>query len=219
MSAESLPAEGFVLAGGRSTRMGQNKAQLELGGRSLLERALQKLRALPLEAGPRIAGGSAALLTHAAVISDLHPGFGPLSGIEAALAASSQPLNLFLPVDTPLLPAQFLIWMLRRAQITGAVATVPRFNSLPQPLCAVYHRRLLDPITVALLAGDYKVMSVIRAAAGPLRQAIDLFDVELVASTDSSFLNFSPLPLYRWFHNCNTPDDLARIGNALVLTQ
>jgi molybdopterin-guanine dinucleotide biosynthesis protein A len=43
-----------------------------------------------------------------------------LSGIEAALAATTQPLNLFLPVDIPLLPARFLNWMLQRAEITGA---------------------------------------------------------------------------------------------------
>ena len=88
-----------------------------------------------------------------------------MSGIEAALAASRRPLNVFLPVDMPLLPAQFLLWMLRRAEITGALVTVPRINGWPQPLCAVYHRDLLGPITASLLAGNYKVMSVVTAAA------------------------------------------------------
>jgi molybdopterin-guanine dinucleotide biosynthesis protein A len=217
-------AEGFVLAGGRSTRMGQDKALLPWGGQTLLEIALDKLRALPLATAPRIAAARSDLSSHAGVIADLHPGCGPLSGIEAALAASSRPLNVFLPVDVPLLPAQFLLWMLQRAETTGALVTVPRINGWPQALCAVYHRDLLGHISASLVAGDYKVMHVVNSAAGPLSQSprsrsMDVFDVELVASANPQLLAFSPLPLYRWFHNCNTPADMAAMGNALVWTQ
>ena len=163
--------EGFVLAGGRSSRMGQDKALLQVGGRSLVDLALDKLRSIGV-AAPRIAGARTDLSSHAAVVPDLHPGCGPLSGIEAALAASNQPLNLFLPVDMPLLPARFLHWMLLRAEITGALVTVPRFNGRPQPLCAVYHRDLLRPITASLLAGNYKVMPVVSAAAANPRRSM-----------------------------------------------
>jgi molybdopterin-guanine dinucleotide biosynthesis protein A len=207
-------AESFVLAGGRSSRMGQDKALLQLGGKSMLRIALDKLRALPLPAPPRVAGAR----LDAAAVADLHPGCGPLGGIEAALTASSRPLNVFVPLDMPLLPAKFLVWMLYRAQITGAMATVPRINGRPQPLCAVYHRDLLGPITTSLLAGDYKVMRVVSSAA-PQTDSIDIFDVELVSSADAEMLAFSPLPAFRWFHNCNTPEDIAGIENALFLTQ
>jgi molybdopterin-guanine dinucleotide biosynthesis protein A len=218
---EQFNAEGFVLAGGRSTRMGQDKALLSLAGRSLLDLALDKLRTLPLAGVPRIAAARSDLSAHATVIADLHPGCGPLSGIEAALAASAQPLNVFLPVDIPLLPPQFLHWMLQRAAITGALVTVPCVNGRPQPLCAVYHRDLLSHITASLGAGEHKVMPVVTAAAGTHSPAhhIDIFDVELVASANGQMPSYSPLPLYRWFHNCNTPEDLAGIGNALVLSQ
>jgi molybdenum cofactor guanylyltransferase len=197
--------------------MGQDKAPLQLAGRSLLELALDKLRTLPLAAAPRIAGARS---EYADVIYDLHPGCGPLSGIESALAASTQPLNVFLPVDMPLLPPEFLLWMLRRARITGALVTLGRINGLPQPLCAVYHKHLLSHITASLLAGKHKVMPVVTAAAsrhGSGLGNIDLFDVERVGSAQLS--DFSPLPLYRWFHNCNTPSDMSGIENALVLTQ
>jgi molybdopterin-guanine dinucleotide biosynthesis protein A len=222
---KQLGAEGFVLAGGRGTRMGQDKALLSLAGRSLLDLSLDKLRALPLAGAPRgvprIVAARSDLSAHATVIADLHPGCGPLSGIEAALAASAQPLNVFLPVDLPLLPPPFLLWMLLRAAVTGALVTVPRISGRPQPLCAVYHRHLLGPITASLGAGEYKVMPVVTAAARAHSAAhnIDIFDVELVASTHAQMPSFSPLPLYRWFHNCNTPEDMAAIGNALVLTQ
>jgi molybdenum cofactor guanylyltransferase len=214
MSEDYEEVEGFVLAGGRSSRMGRDKALLQFGGRSMLEIALDKLRALPLPAPPRIAGARSDL----GAVADLHPGCGPLSGIEAALAVSIRPLNVFLPLDMPLLPAKFLVWMLHRAQITGAMVTLPRINGRPQPLCAVYHRELLRPITRSLLAGDYKVMRVIGSAV-PRTEFIDIFDVELVAAADPDMFAFSPLPAYRWFHNCNTPEDIAGIENALVLTQ
>jgi molybdopterin-guanine dinucleotide biosynthesis protein A len=217
---EQFGAEGFVLAGGRSTRMGQDKALLSLAGRSLLDLALNKLRALPLAGAPRIAAARSDLSAHAAVIADLHPGCGPLSGIEAALAASACPLNVFLPVDIPLLPSHFLLWMLQRAEITGALVTVPCVSGWPQPLCAVYHRDLLGHITASLRAGDHKVMPVVKAAARGQSAAhnIDVFHVELVAAANAQMPGFSPLPLYRWFHNCNTPEDMAAVGNALVLT-
>jgi molybdopterin-guanine dinucleotide biosynthesis protein A len=203
-------AEAFVLAGGRSTRMGQDKALLQVAGRSLLELALDKLGALGLDASapPRIAGARSDLSFYAPVVPDLHSGCGPLSGIEAALAATAQPLNLFLAVDLPLLPARFLSWILRRAETTGALVTVPRFNGWPQPLCAVYHRDLLAGVTASLAAGNYKVMPVVTAAAHSRAQAIDVFDIELLASTYPELHRFSSLPLYRWFHNCNRPEDV-----------
>jgi molybdopterin-guanine dinucleotide biosynthesis protein A len=205
-------AEAFVLAGGRSTRMGQDKALLQVAGVSLLEHALDKLRALGTSAAPRIVGLRPDLSSYAPVVPDLHPGCGPLSGIEAALAATTQPLNLFLPVDLPLLPAGLLGWMLRRAEITGALATVPRVNGRPQPLCAVYHRDLLAGVTASLDAGNYKVMPVVMAATQSRAGEIDVFDVELLASTYPEMHRFSSLPLYRWFHNCNTPEDVTAIA-------
>jgi molybdopterin-guanine dinucleotide biosynthesis protein A len=85
--------------------------------------------------------------------------------------------------------------MLHRAQITGARATIPRLNGQPQPLCAVYQRDLLPSITSALQRGEYKVMAAIGQG--------DLFDVEMLASTSLE----PATPVYRWFHNCNTPED------------
>jgi molybdenum cofactor guanylyltransferase len=189
-----LQAECFVLAGGRSSRMGQDKALMRIGGRTLLERALEKLP------GARIAGARSDLSAFAPVIPDIHPDCGPLSGIESALAATHATYNVFLPVDMPLLPASFLTWMLQRAQITGSLATIPCINGQPQPLCAVYQRDLLPSVTTALARGEYKVMAAFSQA--------ELFDVEMLASTSLQ----PATPVYRWFHNCNTPED------ALVLT-
>jgi molybdopterin-guanine dinucleotide biosynthesis protein A len=217
---------GCVLAGGRSSRMGRDKATLQVHGRPLIDRALEQLRTAGCQ--PVIAGPRPDLETYAPVLPDLHPGCGPLSGIEAALTAASFPAAalaatpsssavLFLPIDLPLLPAAFLALLLERAERTGALATIPVLGGRPQPLCAVYRTELLPGITSALEQGDYKVMRVIEATTPPGKR--DLFGVEAVLSARADLLNRKPEPLYRWFANINTPQALAALSLASPLPQ
>jgi molybdopterin-guanine dinucleotide biosynthesis protein A len=203
-SGAALLVEGFVLAGGRSSRMGRDKALVAMAGRPLIEHALEKLRAVC--PNPRIAGSRPDLAAFAPVVEDLHPGLGPLAGIEAGLAQSRAELNLFLPVDVPLLPVAFLRWMLDRSGITGALATVPLLAGWPQPLCAVYHRDLLPGISRSMKEGDSKVIRVILEAARALSRPVDLFSVEAVAPAQRSW-PVQP-PVYRWFRNLNRPEDI-----------
>jgi molybdopterin-guanine dinucleotide biosynthesis protein A len=215
MNAESWDAEGWVLAGGRSLRMGRDKAAVALAGQPLLQHMLDKLRAVGLRA--RVAGlhtpiqysaehstAEAAGEVLSDAYPDMHPGCGPLSGMETALNKSEAPLVLIVGVDLPLLETEFLAWMLRRASTTGAMATVPRAGGKPQPLCAVYRRELLDGVTAALSAGNYKVMKAVEHA--PAGGRLDCFDVERVAATGA----WRSTRATHWqFMNCNTPEELA----------
>lgn len=193
---------GFVLAGGRSTRMGRDKALLQYAGRPLIEHAVQVL----IKAGlaPHIIGSRPDLASYAPVIEDRHAGCGPLGGIEAALTTSSSEWNVFLPVDLPHLPAAFLEYLKQRVAITEAAATIPLFAGRPQPLCAVYHRSLLAGISRSIERQDFKVISGIKEAISA--SEIDMFSVEAVATANGDWLSSS---LYRWFHNLNSPQDLA----------
>ena len=211
MIPPTLDVEGFVLAGGRSTRMGRDKAVIRLQGLTLVEAALRKLRALPLGSVPRIAGRRPDLRELAPVVEDLRPGCGPLSGMEAALTASSAPYNIFLPVDVPLAPARLLAWMLERARVTGAQATFPRVHGRPEPLFAVYRPEALQRIGEALDRGAYAVAEVFASRLSTPAKSIDIFDLEMLASVQPEIHDFSPLPLARWFMNCNAPEDLAAI--------
>jgi molybdopterin-guanine dinucleotide biosynthesis protein A len=202
-----------VLAGGRSSRMGRDKALLPYAGQLLIEHALEQLRLAGTE--PVIAGSRPDLAAYAPVLEDLHPACGPLSGIESALsrvsAAADQPV-LFVPVDLPLLPASFLATLLDRAARTGALATIPLVGGYPQPLCAVYRSSLLPGIAGALEDGDYKVMRVMHSLT--TSRSIDLFNVEaLFAALDdpAQMLGNS----YLWFSNVNTPADLQAIERAI----
>jgi molybdopterin-guanine dinucleotide biosynthesis protein A len=211
-----MDAEGWVLAGGRSVRMGRDKAGVALAGRPLLEHMLRKLRALGLRA--RVAGLREQVANVAIeVLHDAHPDCGPLSGMETALAMSEAALVLVLAVDLPLVETDFLAWMLRRAGTTQAMATIPRLLGEPHPLCAVYHREMLSDVSQSLQmgeqkAGDYKVMTVVKRAAADGRS--DCFDAERVAATGAWR---STVATHWQFMNCNTPEDLTIAERLLAL--
>ena len=202
----------FVLAGGQSTRMGRDKALLEIGGRPLVVHMLELVRSLGLNA--RVCGSRPDMAQFAEVIPDNFPRCGPLAGIEAALAISDSELNLFVPIDTPGLPGEFLRWMTGRAGTSQAAATIPSCGGRPQPLCAVYSRRLQPGLRRSLAAADYKVMTALRAAAAALGEAIDNFHVECVAPVlqPGAWPPGSCLP---WFRNLNTPTDIEQLAQRL----
>ena len=187
--------------------MGRDKALLELEGRPLIEIALEKLRALGLT--PRIVGSRPDLAVFAPVIPDIHPHSGPLGGIEAALAASDAEQNLFLPVDLPWLPIDFLQWMMDRVELTNALVTIPRLQARPQPLCAIYRKDLLPHAQAALAAGDAKVMRAVERASDATGRPLDSFDVEPIAAAQSWE---QARPLHKWFENINTPGEFEKVA-------
>jgi molybdenum cofactor guanylyltransferase len=194
----------FILAGGQSSRMGRDKALLPFDGRPLVEHMVHLLRVLHLE--PRICGSRPDLTRFAQFVPDNVAQAGPLAGVEAALTVSDSDLNLFIPVDLPGLPAGFLGWLMARSETSHAVATIPHYAARPQPLCAVYSRRLLDGLRRSLATGNFKIMTAIREAAQALAEPIDEFDVESVAATGPALWPLQS-SLADWFRNLNTPAD------------
>ncbi len=206
-SVTASRTDAFVLAGGRSSRMGTDKTLLRFQNVALIERTLHLLRSVGL--APRIVGSRPDLETYGPVIPDRREHCGPLSGIEAGLLASSGESAIFIPVDVPLLPAAFLVQLLKRADVTQAPATIPRILGQPQPLIAVYRRALLPAISKALAEGDHKVMRVVQQGASMLDRTIDMFDVETVLTASCGHDGW-PAMTSDAFLNCNTPEDLAR---------
>jgi len=145
----------FVLAGGRSTRMGWDKALLSFGKQTLLERALHTAAAVAGKV--MIVGPRARYAGYGEVIEDIFPDCGPLGGIHAALSATQTDLNLILSVDTPLLTSDFLAWLVMEARGSNELSVVPEALGGPQPLCAVYRRGLRVAAEHALKDKDYKI--------------------------------------------------------------
>ena len=200
-------AAGFVLAGGQSTRVGQDKALLSISGEPLITRALATLRHAGLQAF--IAGSHADLAAFAPVIPDPEPGFGPLAGIAAALSSTRTRWNIFLSVDLPFLPASLLEYLLRRAQLTGSAVTLPSVNCFSQTFPAVLDRAVLPHLKTEFAAGRRGAYSAFLAAASALGQAVSTVPVEFLVQA-GHVAHPRRLPAAWWFLNVNTPRDLRR---------
>ena len=145
----------FVLTGGRSSRMGSDKALLSYRGQTLLERALQTAAAVAGRAV--IVGPRERYAAYGEVVEDIFADCGPLAGIHAALGATQTEFNLVLSVDMPLMTSEFLRWLLEQASSSSDLIVVPEALGGQQPLCAVYHRGVDIVAEQALYSGDYKI--------------------------------------------------------------
>jgi len=182
-----MKCAGFVLAGGKSSRMGSDKALLKINGITLVqhvaEQVYQAVGNVTLVGDPEQYSN----LSYP-VIRDIFPARGPLSGIHAALAASHTQWNLVVACDMPEVTTAFLTQLIERAQCGRSHAVIPAGPSgRPEPLCAAYNRGALDAIAHALECGIRKVMD------GLMGLDIDLW----------------PVPDARQFHNLNTPAEWA----------
>ena len=187
----------FILAGGKSTRMGTDKAFVTLDGRTLLARALDLARSVATDV--HIVGDPAKFAAFAPVIEDVFRDRGPLGGIHAALRASQTDLNLILAVDVPFVTSALLQYLIKRASDSKAIITVTRAAENWQPLCAVYRRAFVDAADQSLRSGRYKIDALFKPA---ITQVIEEKDLESAGFSSSHF------------RNLNTPTDLSEAGEA-----
>lgn len=184
---------GFVLAGGKSTRMGTDKAAIALNGRTLLERAIATMREVTSEVF--ILGSKRLYGSLGAVVEDIFPDCGPLGGIHAALTHSKTLFNLIMAVDTPFISAGLLRYMTERAAESGAMVTTLEINGYTQPLCAVYSREFLAVAEAALRSGSYKIAPLFARDR-----------TVTIGAEELARFAFTPEML----DNLNTPQDLER---------
>ena len=168
--AEELqPVGGYVLAGGKSSRMGRDKALLLLDGKPLVEHAVKKLKRLC--ASVSILANDTALKRWAPVVPDNVTGFGPLGGIEAALASSKYPWNLIVPVDMPFLPTRLLddwMWSVlhtRRWTKKNYRISMLSVDAQPYPTLLLIHKEVGPYLLKDLREGHSRVRQSLESAA------------------------------------------------------
>jgi molybdopterin-guanine dinucleotide biosynthesis protein A len=133
---------GWVLTGGDSSRMGRDKALLPWNGSTFVETIAQAVRS---------ACGNVTLVGRPEryqslglpVIADVAAGFGPLGGLLTVLQNTSADWNLLVACDMPSITSEFLRRLLEKAEAEGADCLIPCTPRGLEPLCAVYHRRVL----------------------------------------------------------------------------
>jgi molybdopterin-guanine dinucleotide biosynthesis protein A len=187
---------GIVLAGGRSSRMGQDKAALVLDGRTLLQHACDALAAAADEIVIVGSPGRPLPAVSAAVpvrrVDDAVEGEGPLAGIAAGLAAAHGEVAAVVGCDMPHL-APALLRLLAEQALAGARLVVPLHHGRPEGLCSAWRVDALPVVQAHLAAGDRAVLSV----EG---------DLDGVRLAPEAYRDADPEGLS--FVNMNTPEEL-----------
>lgn len=154
---ELLPATGVVLAGGKSRRMGRDKALLELDGQPLIEWVIQRIGRVCSEV--LVVAGDAERYAGlgAPVVTDRFPGVGVLGGLHAGLHAASHELILAVGCDMPFLNStllrSFVDW------VGGYDVAVLRRGEWVDPLHAAYRRTCLPAMEAEIRAGRRRIIS------------------------------------------------------------
>ncbi len=229
-----IPLSAYILAGGKSSRMGADKALLHLAGKPLIAHAVAKLRSITPHV--HILSSNPTLAAFAPLVPDLHPNTGPIGGIEAALTHSSFDWNLIYPVDVPFIPTEFLHFWTSiilnntfNARISSAHIAYFDIFGVPQPTLLMVRRHVLPFLSQAIASGDFKLARVLEFAARELASPnapekhrlpfILPITERLIYRTDKVSRLHSELwqtlteaqqaaqPL--WFANLNTPEDFA----------
>lgn len=146
----------YILAGGESSRMGRNKALLEIGGEALIERTARLVGEVvekPIVVAPKAMFAGFGL----ECAEDDWPGAGPLGGIATALRATKTEWNLVVACDLPYLTKEWLDYLAERAKASPADAVIPENTRGAEPLCAFYRKRGEVSIRGALERGVRKV--------------------------------------------------------------
>lgn len=189
-----MKIEGFILAGGASSRMGEDKSRLSLGGRTFVETSAGSLRAVAARVSA-VSSRAGAESHGLPIVEDLRAGLGALGGLHAALTSCRAEWAAVVACDLPFVTGELLSHLASmRSDETDAVVPVQEDGRV-QPLCALYRARACVGHVEAMIH------------AGELRPRVLLSRVRarLVAFEELRGLAGAA----RFFLNVNTPEDYA----------
>ncbi|BCR03706.1 hypothetical protein DESUT3_07750 [Desulfuromonas versatilis] len=181
----------MILAGGRSRRMGRDKACLEIDGQTLFSRTREMLCSVFDQV---LIGGDRPDLATAQIpcVSDIYPG-SALGGLHGALSAARTPWIFAVPCDLAHPDPELVRFILARKD--GWDVVVPRSPAGLEPVFALYHKNCLGPMERMLARGDFRIY--------------DFYHQVHVRYLDSETL---PAGWARALRNLNTPEDLRRMS-------
>jgi len=191
---------GIIIAGGKNTRMGREKAFLDIGGERIIDRILSIYRDLFDEViivtnNPLAYGEFDAL-----IVTDLIPGKGALGGIYTGLFYSSSDHAFVAACDMPFLDKDFIREMMHHAETADIV--VPRSPDGLQPLHAIYARKYLPAIEKRIRANELKITGFYG------RKKTEILPPEIITRFD---------PDHRMFVNVNTENELSQVQSLAAI--
>jgi molybdopterin-guanine dinucleotide biosynthesis protein A len=148
-----------IQAGGRSRRMGADKALMSFRGRPLIQRVKERLEGLAVEMLVTTNQAENYVFLGLPLVADILPGHGALGGLYTALASASRPCVAVVACDMPFASASLLRLAHRILLDEGADLVVPRSPGGLEPLQALYRRQTCLPAVLAALeAGELKTI-------------------------------------------------------------
>ena len=187
---------GFVLAGGASRRMGRDKGNLVLAGKSFVEHIIAALS--PIVGSISVVGrefkGPGLRIPS---IPDVYENWGALGGLHAALQACQSPWAAVVACDLPFVTTDLFRCLASRRQDYDAVAPIQR-DGVPQPLCALYRREACLVRAEQLIdSGERRPVALLQLVGTCWVQFAELADLE---------------GSQKFFDNINTPEDYENVS-------
>jgi molybdopterin-guanine dinucleotide biosynthesis protein A len=187
-----MKAAAIILSGGKSSRMGTNKALLKINGKTNIERITDTLK---------VSFNDILLVTNhpedyqflgLKMVPDHYPGQGPLAGVHAGLLASQCDTNFVVACDMPFASVTLAEMLVKKC--SGYDAVIPVINGVQHPLFAVFQKRVTDVAAQSIEAGRLR-----------MKHLLDTLNVLYVSEKDLQA--DSSIDLERVFFNMNHPNE------------
>ncbi|WP_026568154.1 molybdenum cofactor guanylyltransferase [Bacillus sp. UNC41MFS5] len=187
-----MKAGAIILSGGKSSRMGTNKALLKINEKTNIERIADALN---------LSFNDIILVTNhpedyqfleKKMVSDHYPGQGPLAGVHAGLLSSSYETNFVVACDMPFVSAELAEMLVKKSG--GYDAVIPVIHGVQHPLFAVFQKRVSDVAAQSIEAGQLR-----------MKHLLDRLNVLYV--TEKDLQAYSSIDLERVFFNMNHPNE------------
>lgn len=195
-----LESEGFILVGGLSSRMGSDKALLDLGGKLFIERISATLAEVCRSVRLVGAGGAndLKLWQH---VPDVYPGWGALGGLHAALDACRTEWAIVVACDLPFVTGELFVRLASLGEDFEAVIPVQP-DGRQQPLCALYRREPCAKVSEELIeSGERRPRALLQKVKTRRVAAHELSDLQGSA---------------HFFMNINTPEDYSQARKTVI---
>ena len=153
----------LLLAGGKSSRMGTNKAELLYEGKSFLENIIEKAKCLGLK--ELYISGYQGKYEDVQVVYDIYPEIGPLGGLHAVLTNVQTQYCLVLPIDIPQIPLAFLDELIKiheQGTIDMEIPLLVEREGFLEPLIGIYPVTMKNFIEERIDAGNFSVFRMIK---------------------------------------------------------
>lgn len=198
-----LSASALIMAGGKSSRMGEDKTRMTLGGRSLTQRAVDLWSTVFEEVLLSVDRQGKFQIPGAREVPDLQRGRGPLAGIYAGLLAAGSDRIFVCAADIPFASAAAAKALYPFAM--GADVAVPVLDGRYEPLFAFYAKSALPAVEEVLASGENRMTALFGEKRGLRVNAVDGAVLEQAAGQ----------PLERIFFNVNTPQNFNEVRQEL----